>query len=247
MKAIVMCGGFAKRLEPLSEFIAKPLLTLKGRPLLDYILQDLEKIEVIDEVVVSANQKFENQFRYLAELKTRAGYKKKITLVIEPTSSNETKFGAIKGLNYAVEQAGINDGFFVVAGDNFYTFDIKSLFEEMAANKVPSIVSYDVKSLDSAKRFGVLKVGKDTYVESFEEKPEHPMSSLVSTGIYFYSKDVIKILRDYVDGKNNVDSMGNFVRYLTEKTKVKAFVQSSGNWVDIGTLDSYKRLFYEMQ
>ncbi len=95
MKALILCGGFARRLEPIGEFIPKALLTLNGVPLIEYIMKDLENNGQIDEIIISTNRRFANQFEYWLKLKKGAGYRKEVRLVIEP-SNNSLQLG-LKG------------------------------------------------------------------------------------------------------------------------------------------------------
>src|SRR3989344_3777654 len=62
MKAIILCGGYAKRLWPLTKYTPKPLLDINGKPILDHIVEKLEKIEDVDEILVSTNEKFAAPF-----------------------------------------------------------------------------------------------------------------------------------------------------------------------------------------
>ena len=244
MEAIVLCGGFAKRLEPLGEFVPKALLTLNGRPLVDYIVSNLGKIEDVNRIIISTNQKFEDQFNYWIELKRNSGFKKKLELVVEPTQDNDSKLGAVKGMAYAKRKAKVNEDLLVILGDNFYTFNLRHILKGMQRHKEPSIVAYDIGSKEGASRFGVVKVDSKGIVEEFEEKPEKPKSSLVSTGIYFYPSASLGMLDEYVRSAGKADDIGHFIGWLSKKTQVRAIVPKSGEWFDIGTLDGYRQIFY---
>ncbi len=246
MDAIILGGGFATRLEPIGEFIPKPLLTLNGKPLIDYIISDLEDVEAIDRVIISTNKRFEDQFNYWISLKKAAGFKKEIMLIAEPTMNDGEKFGAIKGIAYAIKEAKVNDDAIVVFGDNFYTFDLAAFLEEINMfNKIlkPGLLAYDIGSIESAKRFGVLVV-KDGKVFDVEEKPANPSSSLVMTGIYFFPKKAVGYFEKYISSGGKTDGMGFFIKWLITQTEVQAITPTKGEWFDIGTLDSYKQLFH---
>lgn len=244
MEVIVLCGGFATRLEPIGEFIPKALLTLNGRPLIDYITRDLEKIDSVNRIVISTNNRFHDQFDYWANLKKAAGFKKKLELITEPTTDNGNKFGAIKGIAYAIKEAKISEDFLVIFGDNFYTFDLNRLIKNFSKNKAPAIVAYDIESLESAKKFGVIKVERGRVTE-FDEKPENPSSSLVSTGIYFFPKEMAGSFQKYIDNGGKTDEMGYFLKWLVMNTELQAMVPARGEWFDIGTLSTYKELFHK--
>jgi len=243
MDAIILCGGFATRLEPIGEFIPKALLTLNGRPLVDYIINGLERINKIDRIVISTNKKFADQFNYWMRLKQKSGFKKRLQLVVEPTTKNEKKFGAVKGIYYTIEKARIRGDLLVIAGDNFYTFNLGEVLSKLSAKHKPSMVLYDIKSLENAKRFGVVKVHNGIITE-LEEKPERPSSSLISTGIYFYPKEMLGMFKKYIRYSENTDEPGRFVKWFISFNEMHAVVPKSGEWFDIGTLDGYKRIFY---
>ena len=215
MEALILCGGFARRLEPIGEFIPKALLTLNGVPLLEYILKGLEKRKDISRIVISTNKKFANQFEYWLKLRQEAGLRKRVTLVIEPSTSNENKFGAVRGIAYDIKKARINNDLLIIAGDNFYTFNISELVKRMKKKDAPSIVAFDIKS----------------------------KTSLVSTGIYFIPKSRLQRFGEYIKQANNADDIGNFVSWLKDKEQVDAVGSRSGEWFDIGTIDGYRKIF----
>lgn len=244
MEAIVLCGGFGKRLEPVTIFTPKALLTLNGRPLVDYIVNDLGKIEDVNRIILSTNKKFEDQFNYWIELKRKSGFEKEIELVVEPTQSDDSKLGAVKGMVYAKRKAKVNGDLLVILGDNFYTFNLRQILKGMMRHKEPSIVAYYIGSMEGASKFGVVKVDSKGIVQEFEEKPARPKSSLVSTGIYFYPRESLGMLDEYVRSSGKADDIGNFIKWLSKRTQVHAIVPKSGEWFDIGSLDGYNELFH---
>jgi glucose-1-phosphate thymidylyltransferase len=63
MKAIILAGGYAKRLWPLTKNKPKQLLSVGGRPMIEYIVEKLEVQEEIDRIIISTNEKFEDNFK----------------------------------------------------------------------------------------------------------------------------------------------------------------------------------------
>ena len=98
---MILCGGFATRLEPITLFVPKPLLPIKGRPILDYIMDKTLPLG-INRIIISTNLKFADQFEYWRNHKVAEGINKRIDLVVEPAMHNGEKFGAVKGINYAI-------------------------------------------------------------------------------------------------------------------------------------------------
>ncbi|MGC8538713.1 MAG: nucleotidyltransferase family protein [Candidatus Micrarchaeia archaeon] len=240
MEALILCGGFAKRLEPITLFVPKPLLPVNGKPLLDHILDKLESLHV-DRIVITTNRKFADQFSYFIENKKLRGYKSKIELIVEPTLSNEQKLGAIRSIDNAIKSAGIGHDTLVIAGDNYFSSDLKgviSAFERLGAG---IIGVYDLKSLDSAKNFGVVRMDGDVIVK-FEEKPEKPSSTLISTGIYVFPSTDLGLFEKYLAEKGNPDAVGYFNEWYIRQKKVYGS-KIDGEWYDIGTIDTYKSLY----
>ena len=115
MKAIILAGGYAIRLLPLTKHIPKPLLPVAGKPVVDYIIDQLLQIEDVDEIIVSTNKYYELNFRYW--LNNLPQHSKKIKVVTEWTSSEKGKLGAVAALKYIIDYEDLcNDEILVVAG-----------------------------------------------------------------------------------------------------------------------------------
>ncbi len=240
MDVLILCGGFAKRLEPISLFIPKQLLPIRGRPLIDYIVDNALSLGA-NKIVVSTNKRFSDQYEYWLANKKCSGTEN-MQLVIEPTLNNNQKFGAIRGIENTIRAAKLKDDLLVVAGDNFFDFSLLGMAGHFEKSRKPTICAYDVGSLESAKNFGVLNIEGDV-VKKFNEKPENPESTLISTGIYLFPKDLLNEFGEYLKDGNNPDAPGYFIKYLVSKHEVHAVIPR-GNWYDIGTLDAYNKVCF---
>lgn len=243
MKAVVLAGGFATRLYPVTEFTPKPLLPIVGKPIINYIIEKLEIIDEIEEIYISTNKRFEKHFEnWLFHLSS----KKKIKLIVEETSSEREKMGAVGALKYLIEKEGITDDLMVIAGDNLFDFDLNTFFNYYKEKKASIVAFYDIKNIQDAKRFGVASVDINQKVIDFEEKPENPKSTLVSTCCYLFPEKSLELLKKYIDDKNNSDHPGSFIKWLSEKESVFGF-SFDGNWFDIGHMDAYKQANIEYE
>ncbi len=225
MKVVILAGGYATRLWPVTKNKAKPLLPVGRKRIIDLVY---EKVSKFGEVIVSTNKRFEEDFRKWAK-------KKNVEIVVEETTREEEKLGAVKALAYIAE--GVNDDMLVVAGDNVFDFEIKPLVETFRRTGCPVTALYDVGDLELAKRYGVAEV-RDGILVSFEEKPEKPKSSLIGVAIYVLPKTAIELLLGYVENSEKSDNLGDFLSYLCGKMKVLVHT-FNGNWYDVGTPDSY--------
>jgi glucose-1-phosphate thymidylyltransferase len=238
MKALVLAGGYARRLAPLTDFVSKPLLPLGDKLVIDFVIERLRELPV-DEVIVSTNSYYEKQFRYWSRCRGED-----ITLVIEPTRGEEEKFGAIAGMRYVMDTVG-RDEYIIAAGDNVFDFSLQPMYDLYSRVKAPVIAVYDVGDLDKAKRYGVVSISEDGLIREMQEKPEKPKSTLVSTAIYIFPREAYDWLSEYLSGKNNPDSPGYFLSWLYRKRKVYAY-PFTGLWKDIGNLDEYREIFEKM-
>ena len=239
MKVLILAAGYAVRLQPLTLNAPKPLLEIGGKKIIDRILDKVAFVKGVDAVYIITNHKFSQNFQnWLKSSKQR----KKISLIDDGTSANDGRLGAIRDMELAIKEKSISDDLLVIAGDNLFDLDIGQFlnFSKEHDDGI-SIALHDVGSIEEAKRFGVVGIDKDNKVVEFEEKPENPKSTLISTGIYYFPKDKVAELKDYVASKDaKLDTPGYYIKWLSANDKVYGF-SFSEKWYDIGDLESYKR------
>jgi len=229
MKAIILAGGFATRLWPLSEQRAKPLLPIAGKAIVSHLAESLpEDVELI----ISTNQQFEKSFK---EWKEKFFPKRNIKILVEPSKSEKDKKGAVGAISYAIDSHKIDDDVLVLAGDNLFTFDLSDFASKFNRNGMVAV--YDLDNLEDAKKFGVVEI-KNNKIIGFEEKPLEPKSKTVSTLCYVLPKESIPYLREFA--KTGKDNAGDFIKHLIEETPfdVEPYV-FSGSWFDIGSFEAY--------
>ncbi|MPW38478.1 NTP transferase domain-containing protein [Thermococcus sp. 101 C5] len=225
MKVLIMAGGYATRLWPITKEKPKPLLPVGDKYIIDYILEKVKELDL--EVYVSTNKFFEKYFKEWAE-------KNGVELIVEDTLSEEEKLGTIGAIKYAISKLGIDD-YLIVAGDNLFSFSLKEFLRHY--NGKPLIAVYDVGDFELAKRYGVVVVEGDRVID-FQEKPLQPKSTLVSTGVYALPKEVIAKVDEYL-AEGNRDSPGYFIEWLLKKgVEIQAY-KFDDYWYDIGSADSY--------
>lgn len=232
MKALVMCGGFARRLGEIAKNGPKPLIEVGGKPVVEYIVSNLERTSV-DEIIISTNAHFDSQFE--GWIKARHN-KKRLRVVVEPANSEEEKLGAIGAIDFVINSLNIEGDLLVINGDNLFDYEVADVLDFYSRVRSPIIVAYDVKSKDLAKLLGVITIS-GTQVVNFVEKPENPASTLVGTGCYIFPKGVLHRFAEYLSAGNNPDATGFFIQWLYRREKVHAFVHN-GLWFDIGSVES---------
>jgi len=238
VKAVILAGGYAKRLWPLTENNPKALLTIAGKPIIDYIIEKIDVLDEVDVIYISTNEKFEKQFK---EWIDSSSFKKKVELVIEKTKSETEKLGAIAGIQYLIDLKKVDDDLLVIAGDNMFECDLNNFMKLYYEKKSPVIGFQDIGDKEQAKKYGVASLNDDGKVVEFVEKPEEPKSSLISTAIYLFPKDDLGLFDEYLSNSDKKDAVGIFVSWLIEQRDVYCF-SFPEEWYDIGDLKVYEEV-----
>jgi glucose-1-phosphate thymidylyltransferase len=141
-------------------------------------------------------------------------------------------------IRFVWQGEGSLDDWLIIGGDNLFDGDM-ARFMEFAVSKSPavSIGVYDIKDIQAATKFGVLAIDNDHRVISFQEKPPHPASSLITMCLYYFPKQTLAYLGEYLSESKAVDAAGSYIKWLSEKKNVYGF-QFSGKWYDIGSIES---------
>lgn len=236
MKALILAAGYGKRLYPITKNIPKPLLNVRGRPIIEYLLLKIKNINSIKEVFVITNSKFYSNFK---KWKKDSNFSN-VRLIDDGTTSLNGCLGAIGDIQYVISKKQIKSDLLVIGGDNFFEFELLD-FVVFAQTKSPfcSIGVYDIHNKLKAKRFGIVKLDTDKRVVSFKEKTRKPDTTLVSPCIYYLTKSRLSFISKYLDEGNNPDMTGHFISWLYRRDKVYGFI-FHGNWIDIGNKVAYK-------
>jgi glucose-1-phosphate thymidylyltransferase len=228
LKAIILAGGYATRLRPLTDDFSKCLLPVGGRPIVDWILDRLRDVTEVDEVHLVTNNRFAADFENWAA--SRPG----VVVHDDGTSSNDDRLGAMGDVAFALERAGIDDDTLVVAGDNLFDYSLADYVAFWRTKGVASAVAvYDVGDRELASQYGVVEVGGDDRVLGFVEKPADPVSTLAATATYVYHRAHVPLVARYLAEGNAPDQSGSFIAWLHEREPVYAY-PFPGAWADIG-------------
>lgn len=237
MKSLILAAGYATRLYPLTQSQPKPLLDIGGKPVIETILNHIEKIEGLDEITIVTNHKFYSHFE-----KWRKSYRpsKPLLLLNDGSTHEGDRLGAIGDIRFFIGERKIAEDLLVVAGDNLFDIDLRP-FVQFAQKKSPfsSVMLYDVKDFSLARHYGIVGLDEEGRIISFEEKPEHPKSTLSAMGVYYFPKKALSQVEAYLKGGSPQDAPGFFIRWLSQKEAVYGY-SSTGTWYDIGDLASYK-------
>ncbi|WP_293026832.1 NDP-sugar synthase [Natronococcus sp.] len=233
MKAVVLAGGYATRMWPITKHRPKMFLPIGDATVIDRIFAELEADDRIDEVFVSTNERFAAEF----EAHLEDGEFEKPTLSVEETSEEDDKFGVVGALAQLIERENVDDDLLVVAGDNLMSFDLSEFVDDFFEREAPTLAAYDVGSREKAKSYGLVDLEGDRVVD-FQEKPDDPKSTLVSIACYSFPRESVSLFDTYLEGDNNPDEPGWFVQWLQDREPTYAYT-FEGAWFDIGTPESY--------
>jgi len=223
MKCLILAGGFGTRLYPLTINKAKALLEYKRKPLLTHIV---DKVPQGIDILVSINRKFEVDFR-----SWQKNIDRQVEICVEDVWTEEQRKGAVGSLNFWVQSKTINEDLLVVAGDNYFEFDL-SQFIAAYDGKNTLVAVYNIGDRSKASQFGVVCLKGNKVVE-FQEKPAEPKSSLIATAIYIFPPRVFPLLSQYcTEGKK--DNLGSFISYLVDRDAVYTYTFAQ-LWLDIGS------------
>ncbi|MBQ4153920.1 MAG: nucleotidyltransferase family protein [Clostridia bacterium] len=234
MICMILAAGYATRLYPLTENFPKPLLKVGDKTILDWLLDDIDTSGDISEYVVISNHKFAHHFEEWAKTKTY-----KITVVDDGTESNETRLGAVKDVQFAIDRLGIKDDILLIAGDNVLDFSLCKFITYAKEKNTSAVMRYFEPEEKKLKKCGVLTLEGDV-VTKMAEKPENPETNWCCPPFYFYKAEDLKINEALEEGCG-FDAPGSYVSWLCTKTIVNAFVMP-GRRYDIGNLESYEQV-----
>jgi glucose-1-phosphate thymidylyltransferase len=207
------------------------LLEVKGRPIINYILDKLKRIKQVDEIFIVTNNKFISRFR---EWKKEVDYSKRITLVNDLTKSNSDRLGAIGDVSFVINKKHLNEDLLVIGGDNLFSGPLNMFIDFASKNKpYPTVGFYRLKVLKDASRYGVAKLNKQNKITHFAEKPSKPKSRLVAMCLYYMPKESLRLVKDYMKIKKSADATGNYIDWLKGKIDTYGFI-FDGSWYDIG-------------
>lgn len=235
MYAIVLAGGYAKRLWPLTRGTPKALLPIAGKPILDYIIEKLQMLRPpLTRIVLSTNMIFEPQFEAWLTMK---GYGN-IEFFPDISTGETDKPGAIKAMADIIQKLPEED-VLVLAGDGMFNDDLSGIVESFKEKEKSVVAIYEVDSLEDAKRCATVKLGEDGRIIDFIEKPVAPKTKKVCGAVYLFKKGINLQLKDYLSSRLPTDQPGNFVQWLHRQEPVYSYNLKDSLW-DIGTYDAYK-------
>ncbi len=240
MIALVLAAGYATRLYPLTERFPKPLLPVAGKPILDWLLDDLDAAGCVSRYAVIGNHRYAAHFAAWAE-----GAQKRlsapITVLDDGSESNDTRLGAVRDLHFAIESLGCDDDLLVLAGDNVLDFSLRCFPAYFAKKRATCVMRHFEPDAARLSRTGVLELGEDDLVLGMEEKPAAPRSHWAVPPFYIYAKSDARLVGAALSEGCAADAPGSFIAWLCKRRPVYA-MEMPGSRFDVGTLEAYRAI-----
>ena len=238
MNALILAAGYATRLYPLTQNKAKPLLEVAGKPMIEWVLDNLAPIPELDTVYVVTNSRFVKDFQSWADA---YGRKRKTPLALKIINDGSTddsdKLGAIGDITLVVSREDLaNNDLIVVAGDNLFSEPLLE-FARAAKGSEAMLATYDVGDLEAIKKYSSITTDSEGVVTLFEEKPPEPKNTIAGIALYYFSRELVPLFTTYVAAGNNPDQPGRFIQWLYPRKRVKTY-QIKGTWFDIGSKET---------
>lgn len=235
MKCIILAAGYATRLYPLTENFPKPLLEVKGKAIIDWLIDDIDTSHKIDEYIIVSNHKYLSHFN---NWKEESILKDKIIIIDDGTESNEKRLGAVTDIQLAIDSLKLDDDLLVVAGDNVLDFSLNNFINYFEKKKHTCIMRYFEENLEKIKKSACVLFDENDLVLEMHEKPANPNSHWCTPPFYIYSKEDTKKVSIALNDGCNKDAPGSFINWLYNKSKVYT-MEMPGKRYDIGNLESY--------
>ena len=236
MKCLILAAGYATRLYPLTENFPKPLLPVGEKTILDWLVDDIDTSGAVDEYVVISNHKYAPHFATWAKTKSQ-----KITVLDDGTTSNETRLGAVKDIQFAIEQLSLEGDMLVIAGDNVLDFSLTKFIAYAKEKETSCIMRYYEASEQKLTKCGVVQIDDQDRVVDMTEKPAHPKSHWCCPPFYYYTKEDARMVAAGIESGCGTDTPGSYIAWLCTQTTVHA-MEMPGSRYDIGNLESYEKV-----
>lgn len=232
MKGIILAGGLATRLRPLTLVTNKHLLPIYNKPMIYYPIDSMVKAG-IKEVLISSSPDHSGDFANL--LKAGEDFGLRFYFAVQQNPK-----GGISDAILLAEEFARGEKILVILGDNIFNpLKLKPAAQKFETKKTGALI-FGVRMPTESKQYGVIEMDNNGKVLSIEEKPEHPKSDIAQTGIYMYDNrvfDFIRRLKPSKRGELEVTDLNNF--YVKEGTLECELLDW---WIDAGT--SYDELLH---
>jgi glucose-1-phosphate thymidylyltransferase len=236
MICIVLAAGYATRLYPLTESFPKPLLDVNGKTIIDWLLDDIAATQLIDMYVIISNHRYVEHFIAWADRKNLP-----ITVLDDGSTCNDNRLGAVRDIQFAIDELHLDDDLFVIAGDNVLDFSLSTFVGYYTQKNTTCAMRYFETNTDKLRNTGVASVDDDDRIVRMEEKPANPQDNWCMPPFYIYKKTDLSLINNAIESGCNTDAPGSLLAWMVDHTPMYA-MEMPGKRYDIGTVESYRAI-----
>src|SRR5258707_15031068 len=202
MNVLILADGNAPRIYPLTLNKAKPLLDVAGKPMVEWVVENLRGVGEIETIYIVTNAKFFADFETWAKNYQSANPQFRFKVINDGSTTDDNKLGAIGDIALLLARESVADSdLLVIAGDNLFRESLAG-FIDYAGKTEATVGVHHVTDSKAIKKYGVVTVDADGVITHFEEKPKEPKSSLAAIALYFYSKKALPLFTTYISAGN---------------------------------------------
>ena len=237
MKVLILAAGYATRLYPRTRNFPKPLLEVNKKPIIEYLIEKIERVPGVSRVIVVTNDRFAKVFESWARrLDTRV----EIRVINDRTRTPQERLGAVGDMELAFRAESYRGDFLVLGGDNYFEDPLDDFLRVARRRSIAATIGvFDIRRRQDASSFGVVSLDAGRRVTDFAEKPQRPKSSLIAMCLYYFPQESVAHIRDYLaDKRNSSDAAGAYIGWLSRNHAVYGY-RFRGLWVDIGSRQTY--------
>lgn len=239
MNCLIIAGGFNTRISKITKGSPKGLLEINGQPIIANLLDKALRLRSINNFALITNAKYFDAYHKF--LSSNPKYKK-IRLVNNGIQQDKFRLGAIGDVLFAVRKLGWDDDLMILPSDTLLNIKLPKLLQFFKYHQKIINVVTDLKNKSFiSHKLGCVELSKNKII-SFQEKSAQPKSSITSVPIYIYPKHSQRLILDYSEEGNNLDSPGAIIPWLINKTKVLGFLIKNAHYKDVGTEDTFKKI-----
>lgn len=241
MKAIILAAGYATRLYPLTKNTPKALLSIGGRPMLSWFIDNLLDTGRFDGIYIVSNHRFFEAFTLWAAELTARRPEANVKVLDDGTRDENERLGAVGDIRFAIESERIDDDVLVAASDNFITFSLSGMLSDFARHGKDTLLAWHMADYEDRKNMAIATLDGEGRVIRLREKPADPETDIAIYAIYCYRRDTLPLISRFLDEGSNGDSPGRFPAWLYTKKEMRVWF-FPGECVDIGTPANYAEI-----
>jgi len=225
MKALVLAGGKGTRLRPLTYTMAKQLVPIANKPIINYVIKDIENAGINDVGVIispDTGDQIKNEIS-----KTKWNVNIEYILQAQPLGLAHTVIIAKDFLGA--------DPFVMYLGDNLIQGGIKKIIDTFEESNSDSVIM--LKEVDNPSLFGVAQINRRGDIIRLVEKPQKPPSNLALVGIYVFSNLIHEAISNIKPSKRGELEITDAIQALMQSGKnIKSLILDNW-WLDTGKKD----------